>query len=498
MTQPSLTAVGAPADADPAAALAGSARLSRAEKRALKRSSPEYVSLPVKLGWSARALSMAANFMILGYFTLYATDTLGLGAGLIGSLLLFSKIFDGVTDLLAGYLIDITRTRWGRARPYEFMMIGVWLCTWLLFSTPAGWSTGAKAAWVFVMYSLVNSIFATFTNINQTLYTALAFPSRVAMSKVKAFQGIVVSFGAIVISVSVPQFLQWAGKDAGRWSTFALGFALVMGVLGMLRFLLVKEVVADAEATMERVTFREIGAMLKDNRYLWLLLFVGIVGTVAGNLGAASYYYRYVVGNLGLQSVTAAMTIVLVPAVLAVPPLMKRFRLTTIMAAGQVLVAVGSIIYFFAHGNLVILIIGGIFAGLGAMPVSYMIVIVLVDCSTYNEYLGHRRMESIVGAVQSFTTKLGAGVGLGLAGWVLGAAGYDGTAATQSPAAMAAITALFSWIPAVFALMCAIGYWFFKLEDRLPQMKAEIAARQETRHAAAEAASGADGAASRS
>ena len=113
-------------------------------------------------GWQARAVSMGSMTIVLGYLTIFCTDTLMLPAALVGTLLLVSKIFDGVTDLIAGYIIENTKTRWGKARPYEFFIIALWLATWALFSCPEGWSSVVKCVWVFVMYTLVNSIFATF------------------------------------------------------------------------------------------------------------------------------------------------------------------------------------------------------------------------------------------------------------------------------------------------------------------------------------------------
>lgn len=113
-------------------------------------------------GWQARAISMGCMTIVMGYLTIFCTDTLMLPAGLVGTLLLISKVTDGITDLIAGYLIENTKTRWGKARPYELFIIALWLCTWLLFTCPENVSTVVKCIWIFIMYTLVNSIFATF------------------------------------------------------------------------------------------------------------------------------------------------------------------------------------------------------------------------------------------------------------------------------------------------------------------------------------------------
>ncbi|PHP53530.1 MFS transporter [Actinomyces ruminis] len=442
-----------------------------------KQADPDRVPFGKNLAWNARGLSMAANVLILGYFSLYATDTLGMTPALLGTLMLFSKLFDGVTDLVAGWLIDRTHTRWGRARPYEFAMLGMWLSTWLLFSTP-DMSTAGKAVWIFILYTLVNSVFATLANVNQTLYTALAFPTRVAMGKVAAFGGVLISFGAILIAIVVPIGLDWAGKDASRWSTFILGFSLVFLILGMMRFLFVKEIVTQAADTTEKVTFREIFAMLRDNKYIWMLLIVALLSAIASNTGAAAYYYRYIVGNLSMQSVTAGIAVIVVPTVALVPWLMKKFRLTRIIFVGQLLIIVAAGINFAANGNIIPLVIATLVSGLGTLPGTYMIGILLIDCSTYNEWRGHRRLESIMGSVHSFAGKLGAGIAGWIAGLILSSAGYDGSLEVQAAPANMAITVLFAILPGVAALFTAIIYWFFDLDQRLPQINVDLAARR--------------------
>ncbi|MDU0348928.1 MFS transporter [Actinomyces sp. MRS3W] len=439
---------------------------------------PDYVPMGKKLGWSARALSMAANVIIMGYFSLYATDTLGLNPSLVGTLLLASKVFDGVTDLLAGYLIDRTRTRWGRARPYEFAMIGLWVSIWALFSTPASMSDGAKAVWLFLLYTMVNSVFATLAQSNQALYTALAFPTRRAIGAVSAFAGLFISIGAVIVSMLIPQGLEWAGKDPGRWSMFILCLAIPMGVLGMMRFLTVKETQPSADDAKDKVTFREIFTALKGNPWIWLLGAITVLQNLLLNVGAAAYYFRYVVGNLGLQSLTVGVSLLAVPVVMVIPPLMKRFKLTSIMLVGQLVNVVGGAVMYFAGVNIPLLVVANLIVAVGTLPLSYMIGILVIDCATYNEWKGHRRLESIMGAVQSFAAKLGQGIGMALAGAFLAFFGYDGTLDAQPDSAIFAIRALFTWIPAVIALLMALALRAYRLEDQLPQINEELAARR--------------------
>ena len=153
-------------------------------------------------GWQARAISMGCMTIVMGYLTIFCTDTLMLPAGLVGTLLLISKVTDGITDLIAGYLIENTK-------------IALWLCTWLLFTCPENVSTVVKCIWIFIMYTLVNSIFATFLISNQTPYMLRAFDTQEKIVKVNAYGGIVVTIGCAVVSMLFPSMMATMATSGG-------------------------------------------------------------------------------------------------------------------------------------------------------------------------------------------------------------------------------------------------------------------------------------------
>lgn len=156
------------------------------------------------LAWQTRPIALGSITIIIAYFTNYCTDTLGMAPALVGTLLMASKIVDGVTDLLAGYVVDNTKTKLGKGRPYEFCVVLAWACTVLLFSASPAWSLAVKCVWIFVMYTLVFSIFSTFLNAGESPYIIRAFGSRVAVTQVSSLGGIVITIGCTVVSITFP------------------------------------------------------------------------------------------------------------------------------------------------------------------------------------------------------------------------------------------------------------------------------------------------------
>ena len=93
---------------------------------------------------------------LLGYVSYFAMNVLGLPALLVGNLILASKIFDGVTDIIGGFIIDHTHTRFGKARPYDWAYVGFCLAALLFFCIPK-MTTVATAICVFLVYTLIYS-----------------------------------------------------------------------------------------------------------------------------------------------------------------------------------------------------------------------------------------------------------------------------------------------------------------------------------------------------
>ena len=77
------------------------------------------------MAWSLRGGSTGIAVMIFGYLTVFTVNTMKMDPKLIGTLLLVSKLIDGVTDLFAGYIVDKTHTKWGKGRPYEWCVVGM-------------------------------------------------------------------------------------------------------------------------------------------------------------------------------------------------------------------------------------------------------------------------------------------------------------------------------------------------------------------------------------
>ena len=111
------------------------------------------------IGYALQDGTNTLGALLVSYVTYFATDSLFLSATSIGMVLAFSRVFDGITDLIAGALIDKTKTRWGKARPFVLVGFLYWISLLAIFATPASLSDIGKLVWIMITYNLNGAVF---------------------------------------------------------------------------------------------------------------------------------------------------------------------------------------------------------------------------------------------------------------------------------------------------------------------------------------------------
>lgn len=441
-----------------------------------KKERPGKVGVGRFWAWQSRGISLAANFLVLGYLSMYCTDALHMSAGLVGTLLLFSKLFDGITDLFAGYLIDNTNTKWGKARPYELAIFGVWICTWLLYSCPENASTVVKCIWIFLLYTLTNSVFATLLNANGNPYILRAFKRQEQYVTINVFGGLAVMLTSIIMSISLPIVIAGYATTASGWSKLVLMYAVPLTIIGILRFIFIKEDTSVEAEVKDKVKVKELFMILKKNKFIYPVVGVTFLFQFIVGMNVANYYFKYVIGDLASMSIFGVLSIVVLPVMIFFPGLIKRFSVAQVTAAGAVIGSLGGLIAFFAGANIPVLLAAGLMGSMATLAPSYMTGLMLLDCGSYNELKGMARMDGTICAVNSFASKLGSGIGSGLVGVVLGIAGYNGELAVQAGAVNMTLRGIYGLVPFIGYLVVAVLMSRYKLN----KVNDELRARQQS------------------
>jgi probable glucitol transport protein GutA len=430
--------------------------------------------------WQSREISTGCNMLTLGFLSIYCTDTLKVPAATVGILLMVSKIIDAVTDIFAGYFVDKTNTKIGRGRPYELCILGVWLCTWLLFSCPPEFSMAAKCAWILAMYAFINSIFVTFLYANRPVYMVRAFPRQEQYVALSSYGSIITMLAVIAFNVSFPMAMAKIAVSAKGWSALLAIYGIPLTLIGLLRFIFIKETNKVDIAAGEKLRVRDVLLVLK-NPYIYIVALMTLVYNFITNMGSQTYYFTYIVGDIGMLGPLALTQIILVPVVFIFPPFIKKYSTSRLITVGLALLMTGYLVNFLAKGSFPLLVLGSLFTGLGAIPISMLTTLLIIDCAEFNEWKKRPRMEGTLSSLNGFASKAGAAFGAGVLGLLLTASGYTGSAETMPAAALTMIRLLYSLVPMGLYVLVIIALQFYKLDKLMPQIRKE---NEEARSAA--------------
>lgn len=244
--------------------------------------------------WKSSDIAAAGlNVIVLTYLTMYCTDSLGISAGIVGTLLLASKVIDAFTDIFAGWLVDNTHTRLGKARPYEIAIVGMMLCSLGLFAGNPEWSNTFKLAWVFFMYTMVFSVFSTLRNAAVNPYTIRHFSNnRTLITKVASYGGIITMAGSMTVSILFPRVMGKLATSAGGWTKAVAIFIIPLTLISVLRFIFCKEdpAVDGDPKEFKPVKLGEIFAMFRRNKYVWLYSIIMLCYNISTSLAVSTYY----------------------------------------------------------------------------------------------------------------------------------------------------------------------------------------------------------------
>lgn len=440
-------------------------------------STPKAITTPQLFAWSTAGFSGAMQSVIIGFLTIYCSTILGLSPALVGTLLLATKILDCFTDLFIGYLIDNTNTKLGRGRPYDLSILGTWICTILLFSCPPGWTTVTKSIWVVLIYTVMNSGFISLFYSAGTPYMVRAFNNNDAYVKINAIGGLIAMVGGMIVNIVFPQLMETMASTAAGWRMMILIFALPGMAIGVIRFFTIKEKYS-LDIQTEHASIKDILQVLKVNRHIFYIGFMLLVYQMVANMGVNTYYFTYVVKDIGMMSLLSITSVMFIPVMFIFPPLLKKVSIDRVILWGMLACCVGCVINWFALDNIVLIFIATAFKGIGVVPLSMMYGLMVIDCADFNEWKGLPRMEATLGIIPGLAGNVGNALGSFVLGICLSLSGFittvEGEIVSQPDSAVLMVRLLASFIPLVFYALAALSMKQYKLSKMMPQIHQDL------------------------
>lgn len=453
-------------------------------------------SLARYIGYGIGAVGLDLSYgLFYSYLSKYLTDVLLMPAAFLLILTPIARIWDGINDPMMGVIVDSTKTRMGKYRPW--ILIGTFcnaIVLAMMFTNP-GIRLGSVGMFVYVavmyvLWGMTNtmadipywSMVPSFTNDPSERNTV----STIA----RTFSGI----GQGIITIFTPYALVLLGTGASEaekeisaqgFSRWAIICAVLLFFFAVISVSVTKE--RHVVYNKEKFSFRKLFDVLKTNDQLVVFMIFAMLSNAGWYLtsGVGAYYFEDVEGNITKQSDFAMFGAIGSFLGLFVIPLMsKKYTRRTIYRFCLIMVIVGYLLMILCGPvlhQMMLLNIAYIIASIGIASMFVNQTVMLAEIVDYGEYKTGKRSESTTFSMKGFLQKMAYTLQTIILFSGLGLSGYNGEAETQTALSQNAISVMTFVIPPILVLLSFIIFSKkYKLYGELSdKVHAFVDARQE-------------------
>mgnify|MGYP004557796255 FL=1 len=450
--------------------------------------------------------ALLLNAVLATYLNVYYTDVLKLTTVWGGAFLvvfpLVSKIIDAITNVIMGYIIDRTKTKQGKARPWLLLSAPLVALTGILLFTVPNAGKTVQVIWVMLSYNLFYSFAYTIYNMSHNLMCPLSTRNTIQRGGLSVFNQIstIMMSGIIVALVFPMAVMPLLGVDQTKWILVMSVLSILSLPLTLLEYYFTKERVTEEHGDKEerKLPYLTQLKIVLTDKYMILMFvyfFIYTLGSSLKNIGLV-YYCNYVLGTYN-DGVTQMMISVIggIPmgiGIFAVWPLAKKFGKRNVTLAGFILYAIGSAICWAVPTNIAVVLVGQFIKNIGGLPCAYVFMALFADGLDHLEWKSGMRSDGVAMSIYNILAVATVGVATSLFNALISKAGYvapklvDGVtvAAQQSQAVKNMITFSFVGLETITGVILAVLLIFLTVEKTLSRKQAKIREYQKAEAAA--------------
>ncbi|QOP73809.1 MFS transporter [Pediococcus acidilactici] len=408
--------------------------------------------------------------VISSYLLYFYTDVVQLPVAAAGLILLVARLFDGIDAPVWGTLIDLTHSKYGRARPYLLWLILPFTLSAILMFWSPNLSVNARIIYCGITYVVTGILY---TGLNTPLTAILPLltrdiDERVVLNswRMTGSQTAVLFVNAFTLPL-VAFFGQ--GNDKIGFRYLMIIFAITGCIMTIFSFFHLRERV---EVKTEKIHFKDSIKALKGN-WPWIIVFIGNFFWWIANTERSTtlvYYFTYYIGDKLLVSVFNAVGIVQLLGMISVPFLSKKFTRQQIWIVSLLMAIIGQIIMWIGGKSIVILMIGWIIGNIGsgtALSLVFVAVGTAVEYGTWKTGITSAGLLTALGT--SFCLKVGSGVAGFVPSTIMDKFGYVANHA-QTAKSLLGISLSFNLVTIIAFTLALIPILFYKKFESMEKM----------------------------
>ncbi len=443
--------------------------------------------------------ALLLNAVLATYLNVYYTDVLDLtglwGGAFLAIFPIASKVLDAITNVVMGYIIDRTKSKQGKARPWLFLSAFLVPITGiLLFTVPEG-SDSVKAIWVMISYNLFYSLAYTIYNMSHNLMVPLSTRDTNARGGLSVFNQIatIMMSGILVALVFPTVVMPMLGVDKAKWITFMSVLSIVALPLVLLEYFFTKErVTEEIGDSEEQISLLKQMKIVFSDKYMvliYLYFLIYTVGSCMKNLGLV-YFCNYVLGTYNDGTTQMLVSVIggipMGIGIFAVWPIAKRIGKRNVTMFGFLLYSLGSFICCLNPHSYVFVLGGQFIKNIGGLPSAYVFMALFADCLDHIEWKSGIRVDGAAMSIYNIIAVAIVGVATGIFNLMLSMSGYiaptmdaagNAVAATQPDSVISMITFSFVGLEAITGIVLAVILFFVNVEKNIEKEQEEIKAR---------------------
>ena len=424
-----------------------------------------------KVGYGSGDIAGNVAYAFLSTFVMvYLTTIVGMNPGVVGTLIALSKLLDGVTDVFFGTMIDKTKTRMGKAKPWMlYGYIGCAVTLAAIFAIPVNMGETAQYAWFFIAYSLLNAVFYTANNIAYSALTALITKNSRERVEMGSYRFIFAFSTSLIIQTITLDFVEKMGGGAAGWRTVAIIYAVVGLIVNTISALSVKELSeeelqegeAKEEKAEEKYTLIDGAKLLFANKYYIMISMIYLLQQVyQAMINVCLFYMMYVMFNEDLYpKFSWATNIPLIIALIITPHLVERMgSLYKPNLIGFITCIIGRALVIVAAymGSVPLMLLFTAVGAFGMGPWQGGMNAVIAACSEYTYLTKKKHVDGTMYSCTSFGLKLGGGLGMAITGWMMDFSGFDGDLLVQPQSCVDMLSFMYLWMPVIILIVITL------------------------------------------